>query len=83
MGRGTAQRVVEGQAAPTSAHSARYGEGLRTCPSTMLRMVPLPTGFAGREDEVRHRAVLKNRCPPITRTGASPEDQRGDTAAVW
>jgi hypothetical protein len=52
-------------------------------PSTMLRMVPLPTGSAGSEDLSAYRAALKNRCPPITRTGASPDDQRGDTAAVW
>jgi hypothetical protein len=37
MGRGTARSAVEGQEAPVS-------------PSTMLRMVPLPIGFADRED---------------------------------
>ena len=36
-GRGTARSAVEGLKAPTS-------------PSTMLRMVPLPTSFARRED---------------------------------
>jgi hypothetical protein len=40
MGRGTARTAVEG---PLSLD----------CPSTMLRMVPLPIGFAGGEDEER------------------------------
>ena len=37
MGRGTARSAVEGLAAPD-------------CPSTILRMVPLPMSFAHRED---------------------------------
>ena len=37
MGRGTARSAVEGPTAPES-------------PSTTLRVVPLPIGFADRED---------------------------------
>ena len=56
------------------------GESIAKSPLHHLRWSPSPSSM-GRQ--VGYRAVLKNKCPPITRIGARPDDQRGDTAAVW
>ena len=56
MGRGTAWKAVEGR------EQSEHGRRLRLRrPSTVLRTVPLPIRFAGREDSIRLRDASERR----------------------
>ena len=68
MGRGISRRLVEGRSV--------------VCPSTMLRMVPLPIAFGDREDSSCRTVAPVLAAPGLWRSAKSQEIMSVDSATV-